>query len=348
MLTWLLADDKPGNVTQSVGLLEALNLPYERKQLRFDSTDNPDGDIPAGASRLAPPWPELVIATGGRTAQAAEWVKRRSGGRTRVIQLGRKGGRRLLSFDAVIAPFYARLPRHDNLIETLLPLCRINQSGLQQAALQWPELLDDKATPKVVALVGGHNGRFQWNAEIAYKFAVDLTRWVSSNGGSLTMIASRRTGQHEIQALELGMGGRGELVPWQPDKKIPYRAYLARAEVLVVTADSESMLAEALATTHPVYLYRLVEKNLSMIKQSKNCVRTALYALLKTRRSYARWVHNGIVLPPPRDFEALHARLAELGYLYPFTPQVELMVDQRESLNEAERAAEELHNRGLI
>jgi len=96
---WLLLDDRPGHTTQVVGLADLLGWPYEEKHLRFTWLNRLSNRL-LGASRLAldagrsnqlaPPWPDLVIAMGRRTAPIARWVKRQSGGRTRLIQLGRK------------------------------------------------------------------------------------------------------------------------------------------------------------------------------------------------------------------------------------------------------------------
>ncbi len=348
MSVWWLVDDRPGNLTQSSGLLDALKLPYQCKHLNF-------GIIPASGNvcrtrfpELAPPWPRLLITTGGRTALPAEWVKKQSGGMTKVVMLGRKGARRLLSFDAVVVPFYARLPKRDNLIETLLPLCRVNTRSLRQAAMQCPGLLSSADKPRVVVLVGGHSGRFLWNTEIALQMAKDLSQWVATQGGSLTLIASRRTGEEETAALARGLSGKGTLIAWKPGVSVPYLSYLAAADVLVVTGDSESMLAEALATSSPVYLYRLPELTVTAKKRYKTIWRVTLYSFLKKREEYAKWIHEGRVLPPPRDYAALHEKLEGLGRLRYFFPAVELVTAKRRPLNEAEGVAAELRRRGVI
>ena len=74
---WLLLDDRPGHTTQVVGLAEALGWPYETKPLRFTALNRLSNRL-LGASRLAldagasaelsPPWPDLVIAMGRRSA----------------------------------------------------------------------------------------------------------------------------------------------------------------------------------------------------------------------------------------------------------------------------------------
>ena len=46
----------------------------------------------AGSAPLAPPWPDVLIASGRRSAPVARWIRRQSGGRTRLVQLGRPGG----------------------------------------------------------------------------------------------------------------------------------------------------------------------------------------------------------------------------------------------------------------
>ncbi len=346
MSVWWLADDRPGNLTQSLGLLDALKLPYRR--LNLDITPASGNVCRTRFPELVPPWPRLLITTGGRTVQAAEWVKKQSGGTAKVVMLGRKGARRLLSFDAVVAPFYARLPKRHNLIETLLPLCRVSTRSLRQAAMQCPALLSAAEKPRVVVLVGGHSGRFLWNTEIALQMAKDLSRWIATQGGSLTLIASRRTGDEETAALARGLNGKGTLIAWKPDVSVPYLSYLAAADVLVVTGDSESMLAEALATPSPVYLYRLPERRLKVKKRLKVALRTIIYATLKERGLYAKWVHQGITLPPPRDYAVLHEKLEGLGHLRQFFPDVELVTAKRRPFNEAERVATELLNRGVV
>src|SRR5262245_18252649 len=143
---WVLTDDRGGNTTQAVGLAEALGWPYER-------TPPPPGPLSLlpnrllGASRvgiraarsaaLEPPWPELVIAAGRRTAPVALWIRERSRGRTRLVQLGRKGGDDADRFDLVATPAYTRLFAHPHRIETCAPLHAVTPARLAEAAAAW-------------------------------------------------------------------------------------------------------------------------------------------------------------------------------------------------------------------
>src|SRR5215470_2579554 len=109
---WVLKDHKAGHTTQSVGLAEALGFPYEVKALRFNLLNHLSNRL-RGASRLGldrrhstrlePPWPDLVVSTGRRTAPVARWIGQQSRGRARLVQLGRRGGETVDAFDLVVA-----------------------------------------------------------------------------------------------------------------------------------------------------------------------------------------------------------------------------------------------------
>jgi hypothetical protein len=140
---WVLADDRPGNTTQALGLAEALGLDFEVKQLRpalLSMFHNRLlGASIAGidlrrSSPLVPPWPDLVIAAGRRTAPVARWIAGESRGGTRLVQLGRKGGDFAELFDLAITPAYCRLLTHPRRLETSLPLHRATPARLSEAA----------------------------------------------------------------------------------------------------------------------------------------------------------------------------------------------------------------------
>jgi mitochondrial fission protein ELM1 len=97
---WLLLDDRPGHRTQVIGLASSLGWPYETRQLAFNRLNKvPNPILGAGltsldrsaSDSLDPPYPDLVIAMGRRCIPIARWIRRASGDRTRLVQLGRKG-----------------------------------------------------------------------------------------------------------------------------------------------------------------------------------------------------------------------------------------------------------------
>lgn len=269
---WVLTDDRPGNTTQAVGLAQALGWPYQVKELQFTPLARTIKKIfgpfaasrraldPARSAEIAPPWPDLVITAGWRPAQIARWIRKQSRGHTRTVQLGRKGGHVASLFDIVVSCSYFRLPPHPQRIEVAAPLTQVSPQRLAEAAERWRSLVAQAQHPYIMTLVGGATKRHRWDTTIAQRFGEDLHAFAQAGGGTVFVITSRRTGTEATVALQESLGDNAKVHRWQPEQKDnPYLAYLALADVLVVTGESESMLAEAVNVGKPVYIYPLPE-----------------------------------------------------------------------------------------
>jgi hypothetical protein len=336
-IVWVLTDDRPGNTTQSIGLAQALGWPYQVKELQFTPLARTLKKIfgpfaatrraldPARSTEIAPPWPDLIIATGWRPAQVARWIRKRSHGRTRVIQLGRKGGHVGGLFDVVISCSYFRLPPHPRRIEVAAPLTQVSPARLAEAAEWWRSLVAQARRPYVMALIGGATKRHRWDPTIARRLGEDVRAFAQTGRGTVFAITSRRTGAEATVALQAGLGDNANVHRWQPEQKDnPYLAYLALADVLVVTGESESMLAEAAGVGKPVYIYPLPEippqglkarvKDLvvryaypSRQDRSRNGI--ASFVLAKICRGL---IASGLIRPR-RDLRELHQALVRRG-----------------------------------
>ncbi|MBI3801316.1 MAG: mitochondrial fission ELM1 family protein, partial [Deltaproteobacteria bacterium] len=116
---------------------------------------------------------------------------------------------------------------------------------------------------------------------------------------------------------------------WQPGQQDnPYLAYLALADVIVVTGESESMLAEAATTGKPVYIYPLPKRQLSLWTRLKEqVVARAQLQRFNARGTVrpqqgleylcARLIERGIILPQP-DLHMLHQTLVGQGIAHFF------------------------------
>jgi mitochondrial fission protein ELM1 len=318
---WMLTDNHPGNTTQSLGLVKALGWPYEVKELHFTPLihlhDGLFGAFGAtrlglnrrGSASLAPPWPDLVITTGWRTEHVARWIKKQSHGRTRVVQMGRKGGRVAEVFDLVVSCTYFRLPPHPRRLEITAPLTRITPEHLAQAAERWQGLFEHAPHPRVVLLVGGDSSLHCLDAETARRMGEQVRAFAQAAGGSVFATTSRRTGQQAAEALQEGLGDSHYLHVWHPGQQDnPYLAYLALADVLVVTGESESMLAEAAATGKPLYIYPLPKRQLSRWTRCKEWV---------VARAQLQRINERGTVRPQQGLEYLCARLIERGIILP-------------------------------
>jgi mitochondrial fission protein ELM1 len=342
---WVLEDDRPGNSTQSLGLVEALGWPFESKKLLMGFGSRLHnrwlGASLAGidrerSARLAPPWPDLVIAAGRRTAPVARWVREQSGGRTRLVQLGRKGGDDADRFDRVVAPAYTRLPAHPRRIETLTPVHRMTPERIAAARRRFAADFEALPAPRIALLVGGTSGQYALSPATAAALGADAQRFATRLGGSLLVTTSRRLSPAATRALCRSVPDAALVHTSRPDDPDnPYVGLLAWADALVLTADSESMLAEACSLGKPVFVAGLPVRTsfrlLSLLREwvwrrsrgrpagPRGTPRPQQGIELACARAIERgWVR------PSRDLDRLHRSLEQHGAARPFSPDAEL------------------------
>jgi mitochondrial fission protein ELM1 len=265
-----------------------------------------------------------------------------------LVQLGRKGGDLAGLFDLVVTCAHFRLPPHPRRIETVAPLTQVTPERLAQAAESWQGLFDNTPHPRIALLVGGTSARHRLDAETARRMGEEVRAFAQAAGGVVFATTSRRTGPEATEALSLGLGESNYVHRWQPGQRDnPYLAYLALADVLVVTGESESMLAEAAATGKPVYIYPLPERPPGLMARFKGWVVAHAHARPLNKRGTvrpqqgleylcARLIERGIVRPP-RDLQALHQKLIGLGIARLFGEPLE--IGQRPALCEIDKVA---------
>jgi mitochondrial fission protein ELM1 len=329
----VLADDRPGNTTQSLGLAEALGWPFEQKQLAMRALSRAHNRW-LGASRagidarrsapLEPPWPDLVIAAGRRTAPVALWVRERSGGRSRTVLLGRKGGDYADLFDLVVTPRYCRLYPHPRRLETAAPLHRASAARIAEARLRFARF-GELPSPRIALLVGGSSGQYRVDADAAARLGRRVMEMASLAGGSVLATTSRRLGASATRALCEALDGAALLHVWRPgDETNPYLGILGWADAFVVSGDSESMLAEASAQGRPLLVARFPERvSFRALAQLREWVwrrgraeprgpRGTPRPQRGLERVCARLIERGLVRPS-RDLGRLHADLVARG-----------------------------------
>jgi len=360
---WVLTADKPGHTTQALGLADALGWPYEEKRLAFTTAATIHKRLfgVRGAScigldrtrsdRLAAPWPDIVISAGWRPARVARWIRDRSRGKTRLVLLGRKGAHLTGRSDIAVSCGHFRQPPHPRRIETLAPLSLVTQQRLEAAAAEWREMLESAPHPRIAVLVGGATARYRFDPDIARQLGQAVRAWAREVGASLFVTTSRRTGAQSCRALQHALGPVQHMHVWQAGQSAnPYLAYLSLADVLVVTGESESMLAEAAATDKPLYIYPLPERPAALgVRLKEWLVRRAeqprrnTRGTLRPQRGLAyvcgRLIERG-TLQPRRDVNALHQALVEHGFAHYFGEPLSLAV--RPQLQEFDTVAEQV------
>lgn len=263
---WLLLGSKAGDNNQVQALAEALGWPHEEKNLRYRHTEllsnvllppNLYGIRRGTARSLAPPWPDLVISAGRRNEPVARWIKKQTGGRTRIVHLGRPWASPG-AFDLVITTPQYRVPPAPNVLLNELPLHRISRAALARARTLWAPRLASLPRPRIAVLIGGHSGPFTFDVATARRLGQAVQALADEMHASVMISTSRRTPPAAAAAVHDCLSAPTHTYLWTPAAEHnPYFAYLAVADAVVVTGESMSMLAEACATAKPVYIFDL-------------------------------------------------------------------------------------------
>lgn len=246
---WVLLGHRRGDNNQLMALAEGLGVPFETRTLayrwsaRFWLKLRRRGiDLLTRSSRrwLAPPWPDLVIGIGRRSVPVARWIQRQNGGRTRLVRLGHPRAPNHW-FDLVITTRQYPVPDGDNVIR--LPLAMNRFRIPPEASGEERAFLDRFPRPHRLVSLGGTAPMWRLDLD-ALQAALDR---LGRKDGTLFVIPSPRT---PSEALDLVRRSSATLI----DGAVRYPVALADADVQYLTADSVSMISEAILTGKPVGL----------------------------------------------------------------------------------------------
>ena len=331
-MVWVLQNRKPGHSSQAIALAQLLGLPYQvvtvpqrLKSLLLVMLRCKFGQV----EPLQSPWPNVIIACGWWPTRVARWAKMRSPGPVRLLLAGRKCGPVKDPTDILVSCEHFRLPIHDRRIQTILPAHPITESRLDEARERGQQLVGDSDRPRVALLVGGSSKQHVLTPADATSLGQQLIEQVRATGGTLFAVTSRRTGDRAANALAKSLQGDAKIHIWsQNETDNPYLGYLATADIIVVSGESESMLMDAIATNKPVYIYPLRQRRygpwltlgakLAEWSQRRPRNRRGTerpqqgFEYLCSRILKKEWIL------PPRDIEGLHRRLVEQGYAQMF------------------------------
>ncbi len=333
---WVLLGRHEGDNRQLLVLAEALGWPFETRALVFKrrgilSTRLQGASLMrldrSRSQQLAPPWPDLVLACGRRSAPVARWIRRRSGGVTRLVHLGRPQAP-LAAFDLVITTFQYGLPGRANVVHNMLPLNRTPPQS-ERAAAAWRPRLEPLPRPWIGLLVGGNSSSSELGEAAARKLRAQAEALVRSRGGSLLVATSPRTPAAAADILLADSDVPGVRYRWRAkDPENPYPVFLQQADELIVTGDSASMLAEACASGHRVHYVilpwpakpprRLSTRVLLLLARRRSERGKRGTPKQQGRRGRALdWLIAAGVLRAPRDLNALYEALRWSGLAQP-------------------------------
>jgi mitochondrial fission protein ELM1 len=247
-------------------------------------------------SELVPPWPDLVLGAGKRSVPVVRWIKKMSGGHTRLVQLGRPRAP-LDDFDLVVSTPQYGLPSHLRLFEMDLPFA-VAKMVAQGEREKWTDAWKHLPRPLIAVVVGA--GKFPMSLPSSALNRLGQAASAAAAGGSLLIIMSPRSEADAHLAIAREITVPHCCYPWSPNGDNPYQAALALADRFVVTSDSASMIGEALSTGKPVSLFLLPVSPLQ-IRWS-------------ARHGLGAWLARKGILQPPRDTSRISRKLLAGGY----------------------------------
>lgn len=247
---WILWRRRNGDLDQMLALAKELDWPYVIKRLDFARPDIPILApllLKRSSDDLSPPWPDAVICAEALPSMIVRVLKKRSSGHIRTICLARPAGSPD-GFDLVITTPQYRLRPGANVLELGMPLSAPSSPVVPT---------DTSCQPRIAVAVGGSSFPDRLDATAARAMAESVTAYADRRSAVLDVITSPRTGEDAAVALEAAFTAPNEVHHFKPGADNPYRRLLATAREIVVTSDSVSMVADALATGKPVSVYRL-------------------------------------------------------------------------------------------
>ncbi|MFZ1990304.1 MAG: mitochondrial fission ELM1 family protein [Alphaproteobacteria bacterium] len=209
------------------------------------------------ADPIAPPWPDVLIASGRHSIAASLYVRqvsRNSGKGTLTIQI-QNPGIDPKSFDFVVAPAHDGL-EGENVITTLGALHSITPELINEAAIAFTPCVSNLRPPYLGVLIGGPNRAYRFSAADMSKMATEVGQFAKRFGLSVLVTPSRRTGNENLAILKKCLADVPAFI-WDMEGPNPYFGILGLSDFLVVTPDSVNMVTEACATGKPVFVYDL-------------------------------------------------------------------------------------------
>lgn len=258
---WVLTDGKAGDEVQCIGVAEALGVVPQVRRISprppwvwlmprgpIDPRDAPDRP----GSPIAPPFPDILIASGRRAVAYVRRVKRASKGKTFTVILKdpRTGAK---SADMLWVPAHDRL-RGDNVLVTLTSPHRLRADRLATAKTDPPAPIAALPAPRAAVIVGGDSRHHSFKPADIARFAAELDE-LATGGVALMGSRSRRTPEALDKAVAAVFARHGGWW-WDGTGENPYVALLANADAIVATADSVNMIGEAVTTGSPVLVFQ--------------------------------------------------------------------------------------------
>lgn len=261
---WVIADDRPGNANQAIGVAEQMPFPFVQKNICYGARAGMHNFL-KGASligvdidksdALTAPWPDIVIAAGRRTAPIARYIKKQSGGKSFLVQMMWPGFP-CYDIDLIFTPTHDNRCVTNQVMHTIGAPHRVTQARLASERALWKEVFADLPDTKIAVLVGGDAGNRSFTTEHAQELADLTNKLANEHQAGILITTSRRTSDAAVDVLERSIQEPRFFYRWGKSKgDNPFFGFLACSDMIIATGESMSMCSESCASGKPVYIY---------------------------------------------------------------------------------------------
>ena len=309
-LIWVLGGAKLGDNSQLLSAVEAMDLPYDYKDIVL----RPNAlslHLPVRAtlshvdlglsSPLAAPWPDLVVTIGRHLSCVALWLKKQSGGRTKIALFNAPRARKG-DFDLVLVPAHYVMGEDSRVLRYRFPLTALSPKAVAQPASS-PSPQD----PIHVLLIGGPTKELVLDSAVALDILKTM-RTTHARQGRIAIVTSRRTPAEVIGTLQTQLLPGETLYRWKAnDARNPYRPLLAAGQTFTVTGDSPSMLTDIASLGKPLVIAPLPASRSLALRMEQQLEEIS-------RKLSARIPNWSLPAPAKRNYNILYQLLIEQGF----------------------------------
>ncbi len=262
---WIITNGNRGNEVNCDGVAAHLNadeirrITIARKPLNALFAPYWPAVYLAGYDKqIAPPWPDMVIASSRLAAPYARYIRRASHGETFCAFLQ----------DPICSPNYFDFvwaPQHDelsgeNVLSTPLSPHQITRDRLAETGAKLASRLPPTTKPRLAVIIGGPNSAYDFTAKEADSLMQALAQLADRY--ALLITVSRRTPSDLVARLKQNIAPIADLF-FDGHGDNPYPGMLALSDAILVTSDSVNMTGEACAAGAPVYVLHLPARRAS-------------------------------------------------------------------------------------
>jgi mitochondrial fission protein ELM1 len=283
LIVWRFSDGKAGHDSQSRGLVEALArlIPIDVIQSEVLPPLAALGGIFFGKASAwkGLPSPDLLLGAGHATHLSLLAARRSRGGKAVVLM---RPTLPLYLFDLCLIPEHDGIAPRKNVVLTRGALNRIRPSDRQESS-------------QGLLLVGGPSAHFAWDAKALHEHVAGIV--AADPAVHWTLATSRRTPPDFLANWPVAPHERLTVVPVEVTAPDWLPAQLARAEQAWVTADSVSMVYEALTAGAAVGVLPMPQHGASRISRGVDDLVAEGWVI-----PLADWRRDGHLRRPPATF----------------------------------------------